>query len=73
MSIALRRHHTHRLRITRRFHFGMDLSVDHPLLLRKAIDTPTPCSCWMCGNPRKHSKDKLTRQEKLADYLWEAE
>jgi hypothetical protein len=22
------------------------------------------CSCWMCGNPRKFSKDKLTLQEK---------
>ena len=19
----------------------------------QARDTPTPCSCWMCGNPRK--------------------
>jgi hypothetical protein len=18
------------------------------------IDTPTPCSCWMCGNPRRY-------------------
>jgi hypothetical protein len=20
----------------------------------KVIDTPTPCSCWMCGNPRRY-------------------
>jgi hypothetical protein len=73
MSIALRRHHIHRLRIARRFHFGMDLSAQPPRVLGKAIDTPTPCSCWMCGNPRKYFKDRLTRQEKLADYLWEAE
>lgn len=18
------------------------------------VDTPKPCSCWMCGNPRRH-------------------
>ena len=20
------------------------------------VDTPTPCSCWGCGNPRRHFK-----------------
>ncbi|MDQ0622260.1 hypothetical protein [Paraburkholderia graminis] len=24
--------------------------------LGRLIDTPTPCSCWMCGNPRRHLK-----------------
>ncbi|MFC6946564.1 hypothetical protein ACFQI9_17945 [Paraburkholderia dipogonis] len=29
--------------------------------LGKVVDTPTPCSCWMCGNPRRYlKKDKLT-------------
>lgn len=26
------------------------------------IDTPTPCSCWMCGNPRRYFH-QLTIQE----------
>jgi hypothetical protein len=26
----------------------------------RLIDTPTPCSCWMCGNPRRHQKDRLS-------------
>lgn len=26
----------------------------------------TVCSCWMCGNPRKHFGE-LTRQEKIAE------
>jgi len=32
-------------------------------------DTRTSCSCWMCGNPRRHSKGKeaLTRAEVKAD------
>lgn len=28
--------------------------------------TKTPCSCYMCGNPRKWFGEK-TRQEKIAD------
>jgi len=27
--------------------------------LGRLIDTPTRCSCWMCGNPRHHQKDRL--------------
>lgn len=31
----------------------------------KFADNLTPCSCHMCGNPRRHSKGKarLTKQE----------
>ena len=30
--------------------------------------TPRPCSCWMCGNPRRHSKGDfaITMQERMA-------
>jgi len=28
------------------------------------IDTPNPCTCWMCENPRKHGK--LTLKEKIS-------
>ena len=31
----------------------------------KAAKTPTPCSCFMCGNPRHHFKE-VTMQEKRA-------
>ena len=39
-------------------------SWEKQLELRKR--TRVPCSCYMCGNPRKHSKgkDKLTIQER---------
>ena len=34
------------------------------------VNTPTPCSCYMCGNPRKnswaHGMDRLTIQEQKA-------
>jgi hypothetical protein len=32
----------------------------------KMIHTRVPCSCPMCGNPRKHFGE-VTRQEKLAE------
>lgn len=33
---------------------------------KKTAENRKPCSCWMCGNPRKLSKgvDKLTIQER---------
>ena len=35
------------------------------------VDTPTPCSCWMCGNPRKKlfssNSERLTVQERKAN------
>ncbi len=34
--------------------------------LGKHVNSPASCSCWMCGNPRKHFDEK-TRQEKIWD------
>lgn len=31
---------------------------------KRTAENRKPCSCHMCGNPRRHSKDKLTMQEK---------
>lgn len=31
------------------------------------IDTPTPCSCWMCGNPRRKA-GKITLAEQQSHY-----
>ncbi len=32
----------------------------------KNADHPAKCSCWMCGNPRRHDGEK-TIQEKRAE------
>lgn len=32
----------------------------------KSTRTPTPCSCAMCGNPRRHAKG--ARRKTLAEY-----
>ena len=35
-------------------------------LAKKYLNTRVPCSCNMCGNPRRHSKERLTIQEQKA-------
>ena len=59
---AIRRHHYERLKRKR----IRDNHWYHGVLSERwlgiSINTPTPCSCWMCGNPRKYFKLK-TRQE----------
>lgn len=62
---SVRRHHRARLRARRRVHWGRDLSQEPARNLARVIDTPTPCSCWMCGNPRRYFGER-TRQELCA-------
>lgn len=51
---AERRHHFERLKQARRFYWGSNRDLaKSPKHLAKAVNTPTPCSCWMCGNARK--------------------
>jgi len=38
-----------------------------PALIGQAAHTPKQCSCHVCGNPRKHWKEK-TIQERRNDY-----
>ena len=53
-------YHRRRLIKKRRFHWGHQLSKDK---IGFAVNTPTPCSCYMCGNPRKYFGE-LTIQER---------
>jgi hypothetical protein len=64
MSIVLKRHHRERLKNKRRNHWGRDL-INEPKHLAKAVNTPTPCSCFRCAN--KRSLYGKTRKEQLAD------
>lgn len=43
-----------------------------PEIVGKLLSTRVPCSCWMCGNPRKHFSD-LTKQELCAKIEFESE
>ena len=63
---AERRHHIERLKQRRRYYWGFrrDLSKA-PKELAKAVDTPTPCSCWMCGNARKWLGEETIQERRL--------
>jgi hypothetical protein len=52
---SIRRKERARLKKVRK-HYWWGASVDGPLTgkyLGMAVNTSTPCSCWMCCNPRK--------------------
>jgi len=61
---AVRRYHYYRLKKKRKDYYGWgDYEyVMTPKQLGKVANTPTPCSCYCCGNPRKHWNAK-TRSE----------
>ncbi len=75
MARAIRRHHKARLKKNRKNYWGFGKygwrgSVTSSLYEEMdetcsgiVINTPTPCSCWMCRNPR-HS-DWLSKKSKL--------
>ena len=70
---ALRRHHLARLKKARRSDFFMTFRAESPALDKRCLGihvrTPAPCSCWMCGNPRRHF-GQITHQEKAAREAW---
>ena len=57
---AIRRHHLARMRAK-----AFRLYPDKPKAATYA-DHLAVCSCWMCGNPRRHAKgtERLTLQER---------
>lgn len=46
-------HHRERLKQARKHYWGRDLSQNPPDH-SAVVTTPCRCSCWMCGNRRKH-------------------
>jgi hypothetical protein len=35
----------------------------------RVVDTPTPCSCWMCGNPRKYFGERTIGERRAMQDL----
>lgn len=65
-SRSRRRHDLSRLRRARRFYWGRDLAHNaHRKMLGKALHTPTPCSCWMCGNPRRFAGERTYQERRF--------
>lgn len=65
MSIELKRHHRARLMKNRRISWGWD-DLTGTARHSKVVNTRTPCSCWMCGNPRKYSGEKTIQELRAA-------
>jgi hypothetical protein len=71
-SRAERRHH-HRRMLDKVKKFGLyqnyfwseDEKLQHQ---RKMAETRKPCSCYMCGNPRKHWKEKTMQEKRFDEY-----
>jgi hypothetical protein len=70
---AERRHHHKRMlekvksfSIYNYFFWTEDKKTRHQ---KKIAETRKPCSCWMCGNPRRFFKDKMTMQEKRQEHI----
>lgn len=65
---AVRRHHAARLKRKRARYWGGApkevTGAQQARYLGLLLNTATPCSCWMCGNPRRHRKDVS-----LAEYV----
>ena len=62
---AVRRHHEQRIkrRVTR-YHGGH--AVNQVRAVGKLARTRRPCSCWMCGNPRRHLGEVTVQERRLA-------
>ncbi|QIG72110.1 hypothetical protein EVB97_279 [Rhizobium phage RHph_Y65] len=64
---AVRRHHRKRLRENRKiYHGGLQWVIDREKAKSFRVNTPTPCSCHMCGNPRKFFKELTIQERKFA-------
>lgn len=65
-GIAYRRAQKQRLKKLRHNWWGRELSPDE---LGRVITTPTPCSCWMCGNPRRYLGERTVQEQRLLQDL----
>lgn len=61
---AIRRHHHARLKHKRAGHFGGNASESRRKL-GMVVATATPCSCPMCGNPRKYWGERTMQERRL--------
>lgn len=64
-SRALRRHHENRIKRRVENHYG-GYALGNARHIGRIAHAPQACSCWMCGNPRRHLGE-LTLQERRAN------
>jgi hypothetical protein len=64
LNRALRRHHEKRLKNKVKSYRNYSIA-ENPKLIGKCFTAPAGCSCWLCGNRRKHHG--LTLQEQKSE------
>ena len=72
-SRALRRHHIWRLK-QKRIKYGgsfilQDEQHEQAKHLGRLVHTATLCSCWMCGNPRRHLGEATLQEKRSMEIL----
>ena len=68
-----RRHHMLRLKHLRRHDRSFIYSQKEPdkREVGKHVNTPTACSCWMCGNPRRYYGHQTLQERRSNDTMHE--
>lgn len=64
---AERRHHRYRLKNKRKHYQNAIDSINPEKGISGMVNTPTKCSCFMCGNPRKWFKEETLQEKKQAE------
>lgn len=68
-SRAVRRHHLARLKHNRLSWFGAYMkslpSADRAACAGRLANTATPCSCYMCGNPRRYRHEETVQERRF--------
>ncbi len=69
---SIRRHHHRRLQERAKWImavvWGYRAQDVSPRRLGKCVATRTPCSCWMCGNPRRHHAEVTIQERRRQQY-----
>ena len=66
---AVRRHHEQRVkRRVSRYYGGY--AHGQPRHLGKLAHARRPCSCWMCGNPRRYCGEPTLQERRAAAAAW---
>jgi hypothetical protein len=65
---ALRRHHEQRIKQKVKHYYG-GVFKDNPRKINQLTRTHTPCSCFMCGNPRRYQKTPTLREIRQSETL----
>lgn len=70
---ALRRHHLKRIKQNRSNYYSLaesELDAESKKkMLGRIANTAKLCSCWACGNPRKHSQEKTVSEISAAEFM----